>query len=304
MNAEQTPNLDRITIDSLLVRGILGLHAWERKSIQDIIISAVLYADLSPVGRVDTVDQGFNYSDVVRRIMVHVENSERYTIEALATDIAGLCLAQTIVTRVFVRVHKPLAERFARSIAVEVERTEPMLARNVLIGVGSNENPETNLPKAVQELQAVGQVVSSSVVFESNSIGHSGANYLNAAVSLRTCLPAAEIRRMLKAIEESLGRRKPVEHSASVLVDLDLCLVGAEVIRARDVSVPDDDILTREYLAKICAHLHPNEIHPVDGRSLSAIADSLHGRMVLKTRPDVELPFQVPYTGRDGGSCA
>jgi dihydroneopterin aldolase len=44
-------------------------------------------------------------------------------VEALANDLAGICLAQNNVQRVIVRVEKPGAVRFAESVGVEIERT-------------------------------------------------------------------------------------------------------------------------------------------------------------------------------------
>ena len=44
-------------------------------------------------------------------------------VEALAQAVADVCLAHRAVQRVTVCVDKPLALRFARSVAVEITRT-------------------------------------------------------------------------------------------------------------------------------------------------------------------------------------
>jgi dihydroneopterin aldolase len=56
-----------------------------------------------------------------------VEDSRYYLLEALAEAIAAVCLKHRGVKGVRVRVDKPGALRFARSVAVEIERerTEP-----------------------------------------------------------------------------------------------------------------------------------------------------------------------------------
>jgi dihydroneopterin aldolase len=53
-----------------------------------------------------------------------VEGAQRYTVEALAADIAGLCLKEKGVESVRVRVEKPGAVRFSRSVGVEIERSK------------------------------------------------------------------------------------------------------------------------------------------------------------------------------------
>jgi FolB domain-containing protein len=58
-----------------------------------------------------------------RKIMSHAENAERFTVEALASDLAKLCLEESNVQKVIVRVEKPRAVRFAESVGVEIERS-------------------------------------------------------------------------------------------------------------------------------------------------------------------------------------
>lgn len=113
---------DRIEIRDLLLRGILGINPEEREKAQDILINLTLFADLRPAGASDDIDHTANYRTLTKRIIDHVERAARFTVEALAADIAGLCLQDPRVERVRVRVEKPGALRFARSVGVEIER--------------------------------------------------------------------------------------------------------------------------------------------------------------------------------------
>ncbi len=113
---------DRINIQDLLLRGIVGINDWERDKPQDILVNLTLFADLSRAGHSDAIDDTVNYRTITKKIIEHVEHSARYTIEALAADIAHLCLSEPGVRRVRVRVEKPGALRFARSVGVEIER--------------------------------------------------------------------------------------------------------------------------------------------------------------------------------------
>lgn len=113
---------DRIEIRDLLVRGILGTNDWERENQQDILIQLTLFTDLSRAGATDSIDDTVNYRTVTKEVIAHVEASARFTIEALAADLAAVCLRHRGVRRVRVRVEKPGALRFARSVGVEIER--------------------------------------------------------------------------------------------------------------------------------------------------------------------------------------
>ena len=113
---------DRIEIKDLLLRGVIGINDWEREVEQDILINITLTTDLSEAGRTDSMEHTVNYRNLTKQIIHHVESSQRFTLEALAADIAGICLSQDGVERARVRVEKPGALRFARSVGVEIER--------------------------------------------------------------------------------------------------------------------------------------------------------------------------------------
>jgi len=113
---------DLIVIKDLLLRGIIGVNDWEREVEQDILVNITLTADLSRAGQTDDLADTVNYRTVAKKIIAHVEGTQRFTLEALAADIAAICLAEPGVRRARVRVEKPGALRFARSVGVEIER--------------------------------------------------------------------------------------------------------------------------------------------------------------------------------------
>ncbi|HLC04950.1 MAG TPA: dihydroneopterin aldolase [Anaerolineales bacterium] len=113
---------DRIEVKDLLLRGVIGVNDWEREQAQDILINITLFADLSRAGSSDGLDDTVNYRSVTKKIIQHVETSQRFTVEALASDIARICLQEHRVEKVRVRLEKPGALRFARSVGVEIER--------------------------------------------------------------------------------------------------------------------------------------------------------------------------------------
>ncbi|MFA9402296.1 MAG: dihydroneopterin aldolase [Anaerolineales bacterium] len=116
-------NEDHIIIKDLLLRGIIGINEWEREKRQDILINITLSGDLRAAGESDKIEDAINYRTITKKIIQHVEESARYTVEALAADIAKLCLSAEGVQRAQVRVEKPGALRFAKSVGVEIERS-------------------------------------------------------------------------------------------------------------------------------------------------------------------------------------
>jgi FolB domain-containing protein len=119
---------DRIEIKDLLLRGIVGVNDWERDLPQDILINITLFTDLRRAGVSDDIHDTVNYRSVTKKIIQLVESSRRFTVEALATDIARICLLEPGAESVRVRLEKPGALRFARSVGVEIERQAEDLA--------------------------------------------------------------------------------------------------------------------------------------------------------------------------------
>lgn len=114
--------MDQVLIKDLVARGIIGINAWEREKPQEILINIVLFADLKEAGKSDNIKDCVDYSTVAKKVIAHAETAHRLTVEALATDLARLCLEVPGVMKVKLRVEKPGAVRFARSVGVEIER--------------------------------------------------------------------------------------------------------------------------------------------------------------------------------------
>lgn len=114
--------MDRIFIKDLLVRCILGIGEDERREKQDVVISLSISADLSKAGQSDDFADAVDYRAMKKRILAFVEQSQFYLVEALAENIARLCLEDPRVEQVQVCVEKPSALRYARSVGVEITR--------------------------------------------------------------------------------------------------------------------------------------------------------------------------------------
>lgn len=116
------PARDKIFVKDLLVRGIVGLNDWEREEKQDVVVNLTVWADLERAGRSDDVADSLNYRTLAKAVIHHVETSRPFLVEALAAGIARLILVEHGAERVLVRVEKPGALRFARSVGVEIDR--------------------------------------------------------------------------------------------------------------------------------------------------------------------------------------
>ena len=115
--------MDRILIQDLQVRCIIGVNEDERLRKQDVVINLALTTDLRKAGRSDRIEDAVDYAAVKKEVLALVERSQFFLIEALAEAVADLCLRKPAVAAVTVRVDKPGALSSARSVAVEIDRT-------------------------------------------------------------------------------------------------------------------------------------------------------------------------------------
>lgn len=119
--------LDKVMIRDLLVRGVIGLNDWERTVEQDILINLTLFADTRAAGATDDPSHILDYKGVAKAVIAHVAANAPLLVERLAADVARLCLERG-AERVTVRIEKPGAVRFARSVGVEITRDRAWLA--------------------------------------------------------------------------------------------------------------------------------------------------------------------------------
>ena len=113
---------DKILIQDLLIRGIIGIHDWEREKKQDILINIEMETDTRAAGMSDDFQEAVDYRAITKSVIGLVEESQFYLVEKMAEEIAKICLENSRVSVARVRVEKPGAVRFSRSVGVEVER--------------------------------------------------------------------------------------------------------------------------------------------------------------------------------------
>jgi 2-amino-4-hydroxy-6-hydroxymethyldihydropteridine diphosphokinase len=166
------------------------------------------------------------------------------------------------------------------------------------LSIGSNIDPERNLPEAVARLAQYGHIRAVSSVWESAPVGFAQqANFLNAAVLLATELSAEELRAgPIAGIEAALGRVRTENKNAPRPIDIDIMLYNQDILDVGHRHIPDPEIRGRSFVAIPLAEIAPAYIHPETGETLGAIADRFSAaRLTMRLRADVRLlPSSLP----------
>jgi 2-amino-4-hydroxy-6-hydroxymethyldihydropteridine diphosphokinase len=112
------------------------------------------------------------------------------------------------------------------------------------IAVGANIRPESNIQAALVLLCREARVLGSSTFYRTKPIGRSNQpEFINGVWRLETSLPPGEIRdRLLRPIEEELGRRRGEDKFAPRTIDLDLVLYDDWVVSDGGLTLPHPDV--------------------------------------------------------------
>lgn len=154
------------------------------------------------------------------------------------------------------------------------EGSESKVANLAFLSLGSNIDPERNLPAAVDHLAKYGRVKAVSGVWETTPIGFlDQPNFLNAAVLLETHLSAVVLREeAIATIEATLGRVRTKNKNAPRTIDIDIMFFNHDLIDLKGRRIPDPEVLERPFVAIPLAEIAPDYVHPETGQGLLEIA--------------------------------
>jgi FolB domain-containing protein len=117
--------MDKIIIKDLRVTAIIGIYDFERVTPQEMLINVSLMTDIHKAASTDDIADCVDYEKIANTLKNHAQTSKRLTVEALAEDLAQICLKTTGVQRVIMRVEKTQAIEFTAAVGVEIERENP-----------------------------------------------------------------------------------------------------------------------------------------------------------------------------------
>ncbi len=158
-----------------------------------------------------------------------------------------------------------------------------------VIALGSNIAPEKHLEDALVRLARQVRVLALSHIYETPPVGAPGTpHFLNGAVLIETELDPITLRdRVLRAIEQELGRVRQADPNAPRTIDLDLVLYeGAEGHEA-PFPLPAPDLYRYAHVAIPVAQVARD--WPLDkaGTTVAHVARQFNAAD-FRRRPDVE----------------
>lgn len=119
------PTADKIIIQGLQCRCIIGDYVWERKRPQKIILDLEMETDLKKAAQKDILSKEMlDYNQVAKEVLKFVEQSSFHLIETLAEKIAALVLKKFPIKTLRLRLKKPSAIQVAEAAMIEIVRVK------------------------------------------------------------------------------------------------------------------------------------------------------------------------------------
>lgn len=146
---------------------------------------------------------------------------------------------------------------------------------SVMISLGSNQNPVTNLSDAISELEESYRIRGKSSLYQTqNVLNHEDAVvFHNMVIEITTKQPYLDLREKLKSIERQLGREKSDKHS--VPIDLDILTYGQDVFLCDGKPIPHPNLIQYHYVTEPLAEIAPGFRHPATGKTISEISSEI-----------------------------
>jgi len=173
-----------------------------------------------------------------------------------------------------------------------------------VVSLGSNVEPERNLPTALARLhrQPGIVVVTQSRCYRSPAVG-GGPDFLNAAVLIETRLGPAQVRTLLRGIESGMGRVRTADRNAPRPIDLDLILYEGFAGEIDGTTIPDVDIGRFAHLAVPAADVAPEWEYPSPGSLLKTIAGPFRNHIEVSMTTEIS-PSGGRYASEQGMEAA
>jgi len=133
----------------------------------------------------------------------------------------------------------------------------------VYISIGSNIERYRHVTAALDALAGWFGELTISPVYESESVGFDGSDFLNLVVGIDTEVSVGELSRRFKQLEADNGRTRSAPKFSPRTLDLDILTYDDSVGLVDGVELPRAEILKNAFVLRPLADIAEAEQHPV-----------------------------------------
>lgn len=114
--------MDTLFLHGLKADTLIGVHDWERRQRQTLVLDIDIGIDVRAAVRSDDIDDTIHYGELAEVLRHNLAQQQFMLLEALAEHVAQLLLDDFDAQWVRVRVVKPGILAQVREVGVQIER--------------------------------------------------------------------------------------------------------------------------------------------------------------------------------------
>jgi 2-amino-4-hydroxy-6-hydroxymethyldihydropteridine diphosphokinase len=148
------------------------------------------------------------------------------------------------------------------------------VAHQVYIGVGSNlGNKKENFLEALLRVAKLPdtRILKESSLYESEPNGDAKDWYVNGAIEIETKFKPEMLLKKFKNIERAMGRKKIKKRWGARIIDLDILLYDAAIVKKKSLRIPHPEMPSRKFVLLPLSEIAPQVIHPELGVTISEL---------------------------------
>lgn len=115
----------RIHIEDLRLQAIIGINGDERATRQEVLINLEFDYEADAAIASDRIEHTVDYKKIKKQVISLVEGSRFFLLEKLTAVVLELLLSPERVTWAKVRIDKPTALSYARTVGVTASGSRP-----------------------------------------------------------------------------------------------------------------------------------------------------------------------------------
>lgn len=155
----------------------------------------------------------------------------------------------------------------------------------VVIALGSNlDDPFRQLSIAKEFLEEISSApVLSSSLYESEPIGPSDFDFLNAVVVIKTKAAPYELFEMIKTQERNQGRPSRYPKWTARPIDMDIIAYDDQLINTDELTIPHAEYSQRLFVLLPMQEVLPNWVDPITKKSIKKLIEAAPSMSITKS---------------------
>lgn len=132
----------------------------------------------------------------------------------------------------------------------------------VFVSIGSNIDRYQHITAALDELDQQFSGLLISPVYQSESVGFEGDDFLNLVAAFDCEKTVGELLAWLREVEDNNGRRRDGPKFSSRTLDIDILTYDEVAGEVDGIELPREEIITNAFVLRPLADIAPDVLHP------------------------------------------